>query len=60
MCSCGLFGGEITLPLPPIAQRAIGIIGSYVGTLQELREVVALAQEASSRRRRSRCARWAK
>ena len=41
---CGLFGGEITLPLPPIAQRAIGIIGSYVGTLQELREVVALAQ----------------
>jgi D-arabinose 1-dehydrogenase-like Zn-dependent alcohol dehydrogenase len=42
---CGLFGGEITLPLPPIAQRAIGIIGSYVGTLQELREVVALAQD---------------
>ena len=41
---CGLFGGELTLPLPPIAQRAIGIIGSYVGTLQELREVVALAQ----------------
>ena len=41
---CGLFGGEITLPLPPIAQRAIGIVGSYVGNLQELREVVALAQ----------------
>ena len=41
---CGLFGGELTLPLPPIAQRAIGIIGSYVGNLQELREVVALAQ----------------
>jgi alcohol dehydrogenase/propanol-preferring alcohol dehydrogenase len=41
---CGLFGGEITLPLPPIAQRAIGIVGSYVGNLQELREVVALAK----------------
>jgi D-arabinose 1-dehydrogenase-like Zn-dependent alcohol dehydrogenase len=42
---CGLFGGELTHPLPPIAQRAIGIVGSYVGNLQELREVVALAQE---------------
>ena len=40
---CGLFGGEITLPLPPIAQRAIGIIGSYVGSLGELKKVVALA-----------------
>ncbi|HXI37867.1 MAG TPA: alcohol dehydrogenase [Burkholderiales bacterium] len=42
---CGLFGGEITQPLPPIAQRAIGIVGSYVGNLQELREVVALAKK---------------
>jgi D-arabinose 1-dehydrogenase-like Zn-dependent alcohol dehydrogenase len=41
---CGLFGGEMTLSLPPIAQRAIGIVGSYVGNLQELREVVELAQ----------------
>jgi D-arabinose 1-dehydrogenase-like Zn-dependent alcohol dehydrogenase len=41
---CGLFGGEITLPLPPIAQRAISIRGSYVGSLGELREVVAFAQ----------------
>ena len=41
---CGLFGGEFTHPLPPIAQRAIGIIGSYVGSLQELKEVVALAK----------------
>jgi D-arabinose 1-dehydrogenase-like Zn-dependent alcohol dehydrogenase len=32
-------------PLPPIAQRAIGIIGSYVGNLQELKEVVALAKK---------------
>jgi D-arabinose 1-dehydrogenase-like Zn-dependent alcohol dehydrogenase len=42
---CGLFGGEVTLPMPPIAQRAVGIIGSYVGNLQELREVVALAKK---------------
>jgi D-arabinose 1-dehydrogenase-like Zn-dependent alcohol dehydrogenase len=42
---CGLFGGEITHPLPPIAQRAIGIVGSYVGSLQELKEVVALAKK---------------
>jgi D-arabinose 1-dehydrogenase-like Zn-dependent alcohol dehydrogenase len=41
---CGLYGGELVHPLPPIAQRAIGIIGSYVGNLQELREVVALAK----------------
>ena len=42
---CGLFGGEFCHPLPPIAQRAIGIIGSYVGSLQELKEVVALAKK---------------
>jgi D-arabinose 1-dehydrogenase-like Zn-dependent alcohol dehydrogenase len=42
---CGLYGGELVHPLPPIAQRAIGIVGSYVGTLQELKEVVALAKK---------------
>jgi D-arabinose 1-dehydrogenase-like Zn-dependent alcohol dehydrogenase len=42
---CGLFGGELTHPLPPIAQRAIGIVGSYVGNLQELKEVVELAKK---------------
>ena len=42
---CGLYGGELTHPLPPIAQRAIGIVGSYVGNLQELKEVVALAKK---------------
>jgi D-arabinose 1-dehydrogenase-like Zn-dependent alcohol dehydrogenase len=46
---CGLFGGELVTPLPPIAQRAIGIVGSYVGNLQELREVVALAQAGKLR-----------
>ena len=41
---CGLFGGDITLPLPPIAQRAIAVRGSYVGSLRELKEVVELAR----------------
>ena len=41
----GLYGGELVHPMPPIAQRAIGIQGSYVGSLQELKEVVALAKK---------------
>lgn len=41
----GLYGGELVHPLPPIAQRAIGVVGSYVGSLQELKEVVALAKK---------------
>jgi D-arabinose 1-dehydrogenase-like Zn-dependent alcohol dehydrogenase len=41
----GLHGGELQHPLPPIAQRAIGIVGSYVGNLQELKAVVALAKK---------------
>ena len=42
---CGLFGGELVHPLPPFAQRAIGLVGSYVGNPQELKEVVALAKK---------------
>jgi D-arabinose 1-dehydrogenase-like Zn-dependent alcohol dehydrogenase len=45
----GLYGGELVHPLPPIAQRAIGIQGSYVGSLQELKEVVALAKKGKLR-----------
>src|SRR4029077_11094424 len=41
----GLHGGELVHPLPPIAQRAIGIVGSYVGNLQELKAAVALAKK---------------
>jgi alcohol dehydrogenase/propanol-preferring alcohol dehydrogenase len=40
----GLFGGELNLPLPLMAIRALTIQGSYVGNLKELRELVALAQ----------------
>ena len=46
---CGLFGGEITLPLPPLPLRALTIGGSYVGNLAELRELVALAQSGRLR-----------
>jgi D-arabinose 1-dehydrogenase-like Zn-dependent alcohol dehydrogenase len=46
---CGLYGGELVHPLPPIAQRAIGIVGSYVGSLEELKEVVALAKKRKLR-----------
>jgi len=46
---CGLYGGELVHPLPPIAQRAIGVVGSYVGSLQELKEVVALAKKRQIR-----------
>ena len=41
----GLFGGELTLPLPLMAMRALTVQGSYVGNPKELRELVALAQE---------------
>lgn len=40
----GLYGGQIPLSLVPMAQRAITLQGSYVGSPHELREVVALAQ----------------
>ncbi|HWX49927.1 MAG TPA: alcohol dehydrogenase [Roseomonas sp.] len=41
----GLFGGELNIPLPIMPTKALTIQGSYVGNPQELREVVALAQE---------------
>jgi alcohol dehydrogenase/propanol-preferring alcohol dehydrogenase len=40
----GLFGGEMTLPLPMMPMRALTVQGSYVGSPKELRELVALAQ----------------
>jgi alcohol dehydrogenase, propanol-preferring len=38
----GLFGGDITLSLPLLPMRAITIQGSYVGSLAELKELLAL------------------
>jgi D-arabinose 1-dehydrogenase-like Zn-dependent alcohol dehydrogenase len=40
----GLFGGEITLSIPAIVQRAITLRGSYVGSLLELKELVSLGK----------------
>jgi alcohol dehydrogenase, propanol-preferring len=40
----GLFGGELTLPLPLMAIRALTVQGSYVGNPKELRERHQLAQ----------------
>lgn len=42
----GLFGGELTVPLPPIPMRAVTIQGSYVGSLAELKELMALVNRA--------------
>jgi propanol-preferring alcohol dehydrogenase len=41
----GLFGGQITLPLPTIPQRALTIQGSYVGNLEELKKLLALVRQ---------------
>ena len=40
----GLFGGDITLPLVTIPMRALTIRGSYVGTLSEMRELMAMVR----------------
>ncbi|HWA80711.1 MAG TPA: alcohol dehydrogenase [Acetobacteraceae bacterium] len=39
----GFFGGELTLPLPLMAMRALTVQGNYVGSPADLRELVALA-----------------
>ena len=41
---CGLIGGEITISIPLIPMKPLTIQGSYVGTLQELRELVDLVK----------------
>ncbi len=41
---CGLMGGDLNLALPVIPMRPITLQGSYVGTLQELQELVHLVR----------------
>jgi alcohol dehydrogenase/propanol-preferring alcohol dehydrogenase len=43
----GLFGGELMLPLPLMAIRALTVQGSYVGNPKELRELIELAQQGT-------------
>ena len=40
----GLYGGDITLSLPPFPMRAITIQGSYTGSLTETKELIDLVQ----------------
>lgn len=41
----GLFGGELRVPLPMMPIKSLTLRGSYVGSLKELRELVAIAQK---------------
>lgn len=40
----GLFGGGLSLPVPLFPLREVSVAGSYVGTLEELRELLVLAR----------------
>lgn len=40
----GLFGGAFSIPIPMIPIRAITITGSYVGTLEETKEMLELVK----------------
>jgi D-arabinose 1-dehydrogenase-like Zn-dependent alcohol dehydrogenase len=44
MILVGLYGGEIPISLVSVVQRALTIIGSNVGTVAELKQVVELAR----------------
>lgn len=41
----GLYGGQVTISTPLFPQRALTVQGSYVGNLQELRELLALVRD---------------
>lgn len=41
----GLHGGEIRYPIPFLITKAISIIGSYTGTLSEMKELVEFANK---------------
>jgi D-arabinose 1-dehydrogenase-like Zn-dependent alcohol dehydrogenase len=45
----GLYGGEIPLSLVATIQRALTVQGSHLGSVDELKEVVALAREGKLR-----------
>jgi D-arabinose 1-dehydrogenase-like Zn-dependent alcohol dehydrogenase len=40
----GLYGGDLTVSLPPIAMRALAIQGSYVGSVPEMAELMELVK----------------
>ena len=51
----GLYGGALSVPLPLMPQRSLALRGSYVGTLEEMHEVMALGRAGKVRRSRSTC-----
>jgi D-arabinose 1-dehydrogenase-like Zn-dependent alcohol dehydrogenase len=44
LVNVGLYGGALLLPLPLMPQRSLTLRGSYVGTLEEMEEVMALGR----------------
>ncbi len=42
----GLFGGDLTVSLPPLPMRALTIQGSYVGGVPEMAELMALVRRS--------------
>lgn len=44
LVSVGLLGGSINLSLPLLVMKGVKLSGSYVGSLAELKELIALAQ----------------
>jgi len=40
----GLYGGELTVALPPVPMRALTIQGSYLGTIPEMGELMQLVR----------------
>jgi D-arabinose 1-dehydrogenase-like Zn-dependent alcohol dehydrogenase len=46
----GLCGGGLTVPVPHFPLREVAIAGSYVGSLQDLRDLVALARAGKAGR----------
>ncbi|MDH4288715.1 MAG: alcohol dehydrogenase [Aquincola sp.] len=43
----GLFGGAAPVVPVMLAMKAVSVLGSYVGTLQDLRDLLALAQDGA-------------
>ncbi|MES2535721.1 MAG: alcohol dehydrogenase [Pseudomonadota bacterium] len=42
----GMYGGELPLAIPSLVLRSLAIRGSYVGSLQEMRELVGLVRQS--------------
>lgn len=47
LVSVGLFGGSTNLAPAMISMKAVSLIGSYVGSLEEMRELMAIARSGA-------------